>query len=55
MEGNLLQVSSTKIRELCNQNDIEQLKQVMGIDSIALYIIQHELFQDFKNEFNQLL
>ncbi|TNV72976.1 hypothetical protein FGO68_gene11030 [Halteria grandinella] len=40
----LLQVSSTKIRELCHTKDYEALKNVIGIEKVSNYIREQHLF-----------
>lgn len=44
--GQPLQVSSTKIRKMCNSNDTEGLKGCLGIPRVSDYIIENRLFKD---------
>jgi hypothetical protein len=44
--GQPLQVSSTKIRKMCNSNDTDGLKECIGIPRVSDYIIENRLFKD---------
>jgi hypothetical protein len=53
--GQPLQVSSTKIRKMCNSNDTDGLKECIGIPRVSDYIIENRLFKDNLCEMDPLV